>query len=69
MKNEQQIRWIGGNKSRLVTIENWQFYQGNNESLPPKTEQQTEQQLNTNKNDKNVKNEKNIKNSYDPRFS
>ena len=47
---EQQTR----TKNRVISILNWNEYQGER--------QQHEQQVNTNKNDKNIKNEKNEKN-------
>lgn len=61
-ESEQQIEQQNGNKNRLITVLNWSNYQQSEQQ----TEQQlnnkrttTEQQLNTNKKEKNVKNEKN----------
>ena len=60
-ENEQQIEQQISNKNRMITILKWNLYQCSEQQ----TEQQvnnnwttTEQQLNTNKNDKNVKNER-----------
>lgn len=64
---EQQIEQQTSNKNRLITVVNWDKYQ----LCDQQTEQQvnnnrttTEQQLNTNKKNKNVKNEKNVINTY-----
>lgn len=64
LKIEHQIEQLTCNKGQLITILNWSSYQGSEQQ----DEQQlninrttTEQQLNTNKNDKNVKNVKNDK--------
>ena len=58
-ESEQQIKQQNGNKNRLITVLNWSNYQQSEQQ----TEQQlnnkrttTEQQLNTNKKEKNVKN-------------
>ena len=50
LKSEQQIEQQTSNKNRLISITNWEFYQ--------QSEQQSEQQVNTNKNIKNDKNER-----------
>lgn len=59
---------ISTKKGRLITIENWGFYQGEDKQVnkePNKDLTKTQQRLNKgltiNKNDKNVKNEKNDK--------
>jgi len=64
---EQQIEQQTSNKNRLITVVNWDKYQ----LCDQLTEQQlnnnrttTEQQVNTNKKNKNVKNEKNVINTY-----
>ena len=66
-KNEQQIEQQTSNKNRLITVVNWDKYQ----LCDQQTEQQvnnnrttSEQQPNTNKNDKNIKNGKNEINTY-----
>lgn len=63
LENEQQIEQQNGNKNRLITILSWDKYQQDEQQ----TEQQvnnnrttSEQQVNTNKNVKNIKNDKNI---------
>lgn len=50
LKSEQQIEQQTSSKNRLISITNWEFYQ--------QSEQQSEQQVNTNKNIKNDKNER-----------
>lgn len=62
-ENEHQIEQQTSNKNRVITLINWHKYQDNEHQ----TEQQlnnnrttTEQQLNTNNNDKNVNNVRNI---------
>ena len=59
---EQQIEQQKSNKNRLVTILNWSSYQTSeqqNEQQVNNNRTTSEQQVNTNKNDKNVKNDKN----------
>lgn len=54
------------NKNRLITIENWDLYQSNEDKLTSKltsNQQATNKQLTTNKNVKNVKNIRNINNN------
>jgi hypothetical protein len=54
------------NKSRLITIVNWGFYQDKNNELTEEltsNSQATNRQLTTNKNDKECKNDKNINNN------
>ncbi len=62
-ESEHQIEQQTSNKNRVITLTNWHKYQDNEHQ----TEQQlnnnrttTEQQLNTNNNDKNVNNVRNI---------
>lgn len=62
-ENEQQIEQQNGNKNRLVTILSWLDYQDSehqDEQLVNNKRTTSEQQVNTNKNVKNVKNEINI---------
>lgn len=63
-ENEQQIEQQTSNKNRLITIVNWVKYQDCEQQVEQQLNNKrttTEQQLNTNKNDKNVKNDnKNI---------
>lgn len=61
-ENEQLIEQQTCNKNRLITIVNWNEYQDNTQESEQQNEQQlnnkrttTEQQLNTNKNIKNVR--------------
>lgn len=63
-ENEHQIEQQSGNRNRLVTIVSWEDYQ----QIEQQNEQQVnnncttdEQQVNTNKNVKNIKNDKNVK--------
>lgn len=61
-KSEQQIEQQTSNKNSLITILNWDRYQQNeqqNETQMNNKWTTTEQQVNTNKNVKNVKNERN----------
>jgi len=65
-ESEQQIEQQKNNKFTLITILNWDKYQGNGTTNEQQIEQQmnnqrttSEQPVNTNKNDKNVKNDKN----------
>ena len=68
-KSEHQIEQQTSNKNRLISIVNWDFYQGSeqqNELQMNDKRTTSEQQVNTNKNvknDKNVKNERNNKES------
>lgn len=65
-ENEHQIKQQKNNKFTVITILNWHKYQGNGTTNEQQNEQQIDnksttnrQQIDTNKNDKNVKNEKN----------
>lgn len=63
--SEQQIEQQTSNKNRLISIVNWDLYQQieqQNELPVNNNWTTTEQQVNTNKNDKNIKNDKNVKN-------
>ena len=68
-KNEHQIEQQTSNKNRLISIVNWDFYQGSEHQIELQMNGKRttdEQQVNTNKNvknDKNVKNERNNKES------
>lgn len=60
-ESDQQIEQQTSNKNRLITIVNWDIYQNaeqQNEQPVNGKRTASEQQVNTNKNDKNVKNEK-----------
>lgn len=60
-KSEHQIEQQTSNKNRLISILNWDFYQGCEQQNEPQMNNKrtaSEQQLNTNK---NVKNNKNVK--------
>jgi len=66
-ENEQQIKQQKNNRFTLITILNWQKYQGNGTTNEQQNEQQIDnksttdrQRIDTNKNDKNDKNDKNI---------
>ncbi|WFF72697.1 hypothetical protein [Proteiniclasticum sp. QWL-01] len=62
-ENEHQIEQQTTNKNRLISIVNWDKYQGaeqQNEQQLNNNRTTTEQQLNTNKNNKNTKKTKNI---------
>jgi len=62
-ENEQQIEQQTTNKFRLITIKNWHEYQNNEQPFEQQVNNKrttSEQQVNTNKNEKNDKNEKNI---------
>ena len=64
-KNEHQIEQQTCNKGQLITILNWSYYQGSEQQSEQQVNNKrtaSEQQVNTNKNDKNVKNDKNDKN-------
>jgi hypothetical protein len=61
-ESEQQIEQQISNKNRLITVLNWSSYQSSeqqNEQQVNNNRTTSEQQVNTNKNDKNVKNDKN----------
>ena len=61
LENEQQIEQQTSNRNRLITILNWNDYQGNeqqNEQQVNNKRTTSEQPVNTYKNDKNVKNDK-----------
>ena len=65
-KSEHQIEQQTSNKNRLLSILNWDFYQGTeqqNERQMNGKRTTTEQQVNTNKNVKECKNEKNVRNN------
>jgi len=66
-ESEQQIEQQTSNKNRLITVVNWDKYQlcdQQNEQQMNNNRTTTEQQLNTNKKNKNVKNDKNVINTY-----
>ena len=66
-ESEQQIEQLTSNKNRLISVVNWDKYQifdQQNEQQMNNNRTTTEQQLNTNKKNKNVKNEKNEINTY-----
>lgn len=61
-ESEQQIEQLTSNKNRLISVVNWDKYQifdQQNEQQMNNNWTTTEQQVNTNKKNKNVKNEKN----------
>lgn len=63
-ESQQQIRQQKNNKFRIITIVNWERYQGSQQQTDIKTDNKAtsnRQQGDTNKNDNNEKNEKNIK--------
>ena len=65
LKNEHQIEQQTSSRNRLITILNWDLYQKSeqqNEQQVNNKRTTSEQQVNTNKNDKNVKNDKNNNN-------
>ncbi len=62
LKNEQQIEQQTSSKNRLITILNWELSQQNEQQVEQQVNNKrttSEQQVNTNKNEKNVKNERN----------
>ncbi len=62
-ETEHQIEQQTSNKNRVITLTNWHKYQDNehqNEQQLNNNRTTTEQQLNTNNNDKNVNNVRNI---------
>ena len=68
-KSEHQIEQQTSNKNRLISIVNWDFYQGSeqqNELQMNDKRTTSEQQVNTNKNVKNDKNVKNERNNIPP---
>ena len=67
-ESEQQIEQLTSNKNRLISVVNWDKYQifdQQNEQQMNNNWTTTEQQVNTNKKNKNVKNEKNVINYSD----
>lgn len=71
LETMQNLNIKANNKYSIVTIENWELYQSDNNNSEQQFEQQmnnkrttNEQQMNTNKNIKNIKNNKNINNIY-----
>lgn len=62
LKNEHQIEQQTTSKNRLITILNWELYQNSEQQIEQQVNNKrttSEQQVNTNKNEKNVKNERN----------
>ena len=62
-ETEHQIEQQTSNKNRVITLTNWHKYQDNEHQIEQQLNNNrttTEQQLNTNNNDKNVNNVKNI---------
>ncbi len=60
LENEQQIEQQNGNQNRLITILSWDKYQQDEQQIEQQVNNDCttdEQQVNTNKNDKNIKNE------------
>jgi len=67
-ESEQQIEQLTSNKNRLISIVNWDVYQSNEQQseLQMNNKRTTsEQQVNTNKKNKNIKNDKNVINYSD----
>ena len=63
LENEHQIEQQSSNKNRLITIVSWNKYQEDeqqNEQQLNNKRTTSEQQVNTNKNVKNIKNDKNV---------
>lgn len=63
LENEQQIKQQKGNKNRLITILSWDKYQQDEQQIEQQVNNNrttSEQQVNTNKNEKNIKNDKNV---------
>lgn len=61
-ENDQQISRQRSNKNSLITILKWSLYQGSdqqNEQQPTNNRPTSDQQVTTNKNEKNVNNDKN----------
>ena len=68
LENEHQIEQQKSNKNRLITIVSWDKYQQDeqqNEQQLNNKRTTTEQQVNTNKNVKNIKNDNNITTTID----
>ena len=70
LENMQNLNIKTNNKFSVITIENWGLYQSDDCKSEQQSEQQmnnkrttNEQQMNTNKNIKNIKNNKNINNN------
>lgn len=64
-EKQHQIEQQTSTKNRLISILNWNEYQGERQQHEQQVNNKrttSEQQVNTNKNDKNIKNEKNEKN-------
>lgn len=62
-EKQHQIEQQTSTKNRLISILNWNEYQGERQQHEQQVNNKrttSEQQVNTNKNDKNIKNEKNI---------
>lgn len=65
LENEQQIEQQNGNQNRLITILSWDKYQQDEQQIEQRLNNDcttSEQQVNTNKNEKNIKNNKKDKN-------
>lgn len=63
LENEQQIEQQKSNKNRLITIVSWDKYQQDEQQIEQQVNNNcttSEQQVNTNKNVKNIKNDKNV---------
>lgn len=63
LENEHQIEQQSSNKNRLITIVSWDKYQQDeqqDEQQVNNNRTTSEQQVNTNKNVKNIKNDKNV---------
>ena len=63
LENEHQIEQQSSNKNRLITIVSWDKYQQDEQQIEQQLNNKrttTEQQVNTNKNVKNIKNDKNV---------
>lgn len=63
LENEHQIEQQSSNKNRLITIVSWDKYQQDEQQIKQQANNKrttTEQQVNTNKNVKNIKNDKNV---------
>ena len=61
LKSEQQIEQQTSSKNRLISITNWEFYQQSEQQIEQQVNNKrttSEQQVNTNKNIKNVKSER-----------
>lgn len=63
LENEHQIEQQTSNQNRLITIVSWDKYQEDEQQIEQQLNNKrttTEQQVNTNKNVKNIKNDKNV---------